>query len=188
MIKLLLLREVNATPFKCLAAFAQTMQRQMSEDWVKSAERTEHHFRCSLVEMVLKWSALWPFSRVLLFSNMASGKNEKTLGTRLVCPLTRHCRHVVSQIPEAHTWVSLRNRNLIRVYIIMDILVTVINLKNRRKLVFYFLPCPFVMQQRFSLVSLRYLWLSLLNLPILKVKNGHLSNGLMREWSWKVPP
>ena len=69
---------------------------------------------------------------------MASGKNEKTLGTRLVCPLTRHCCHVVSQIPEAHTSVSLlRNSNVIRVYIIMDILVTVINLKNSKKITSY---------------------------------------------------
>ena len=88
-------------------------------------------------------------------------ENEKTLGTMLICALPPHCHRVVSHILKAHTWVLLlRNRNVVRVYIIMGILLTVINgSKTARKLPLYFLPCLSVMQQRFSLVSLRYLYL-----------------------------
>ena len=88
-------------------------------------------------------------------------ENEKAQGTMLICALPRHCHRVVSHILKAHTWVLLlRNRNVMRVYIIMGILLTVINgSKTARKLLLYFLPCLSVMQQRFSLVSLRYLYL-----------------------------
>jgi len=189
MIKLLLLREVNATSFKCLAALAQTMQRQMRLE-KKVTERTEHDFRCSICHSAIGQDGFKMIYTLTLSPESCCFQiwrveSDKTLGTRLVCALPRHSRHVVSQIPQAHTRVSLlRNRNVMRVCIIMGILVTVINgSKIARKLLLYFLPCLPVMQQRFSLVSLRYLWLSLLNLHILKVKNGHPSNRLMRERS-----
>lgn len=71
-IKLLVSWEVNATPFKCLAAFAQTMLGQMrsekrhGKDWTRLPV---------LFFPLCHWSR-WFVSRVLLFSNMVSGKRQ----------------------------------------------------------------------------------------------------------------
>ena len=116
MIKLLLLREVNATSFKCLAALAQTMQRQMrsekkSQKGLNTTSRAQFA-TLPLVKMVLRWSALWPRLQCLVVFQYGEWKATRPRGrgwsalflfTLVVSShrypkLTRECRCCVTEM------------------------------------------------------------------------------------------